>query len=129
MVKFKNRLIEDEVVSQERITNEFMLTLETQVPSIGINLMYLSGLLDIVFPELAGLVGVEQRQDYHHKDAFYHTLEVLDNVAKKSDNVWLRFSALVHDIAKPKTKKFIEGTGWTFHGHEELGAKMMKKIF
>lgn len=129
MSKFKNRIKEDEVVSQERITNEFMLTLETPVPSIGMNLMYLSGVLDIVFPELSELAGVEQRQDYHHKDALYHTLEVLDNVAKVSDNLWLRFSALVHDIAKPRTKKFIEGIGWTFHGHEELGAKMMKKIF
>src|SRR5690606_13277736 len=73
--------------------------------------------------------GVEQRKDYHHKDVFYHTLKVIDNIAPKTENVWLRFSALVHDIAKPRTKKFIEGTGWTFHGHEELGARMMKKIF
>ena len=129
IINLKNRLTEDEVVSQERITTEFMMIMETQKPSVGLNLLYLSGVMDIVFPELSKLVGVEQRQDYHHKDAFYHTLEVVDNVAKKSDNLWLRFASLVHDIGKPKTKKFVEGTGWTFHGHEELGARMMKKIF
>jgi putative nucleotidyltransferase with HDIG domain len=75
------------------------------------------------------MVGVEQREEYHHKDVFYHTLEVVDNISKKTNDVWLRFAALVHDIAKPKTKKFIEGTGWTFHGHEEFGARMMKSIF
>ncbi|HEY6626846.1 MAG TPA: HD domain-containing protein, partial [Ignavibacteriaceae bacterium] len=83
----------------------------------------------IVFPEISQMIGVEQREEYHHKDVFYHTLEVVDNISKKTDNVWLRFAALVHDIAKPKTKKFVEGTGWTFHGHEELGARMMKSIF
>jgi poly(A) polymerase len=129
MIKFKSRLKEDEVVSQERITNEFILILETRKPSVGLNLLYLSGILEIIFPELAYLVGVEQRQDYHHKDAFFHTLEVVDNVAQKSNDIWLRFAALVHDIAKPKTKKFIQDTGWTFHGHDELGARMMKKIF
>ena len=129
IINFKNRLTEDEVVSQERITTEFMLIMETTKPSIGLNLLYLTGVMDIVFPELSKLVGVEQRQDYHHKDAFYHTLEVVDNVAKKTDNLWLRFASLVHDIGKPRTKKFVEGTGWTFHGHDELGARMMKKIF
>ncbi|CAF3730991.1 unnamed protein product [Rotaria sp. Silwood1] len=75
------------------------------------------------------MAGVEQRKDYHHKDVFYHTLQVVDNISQKTNNVWLRFAALVHDIAKPKTKKFIEGIGWTFHAHEEVGARMMKKIF
>lgn len=91
--------------------------------------MYTTGVMGVVFPEIARLGGVEQREDYHHKDVFYHTCDVIDNIAPETDNVWLRFSALVHDIAKPKTKKFIEGTGWSFHGHEEFGARMMKGIF
>ena len=85
--------------------------------------------MEIIFPEIANLAGVEQRKDYHHKDVFFHTLMVVDNISKVTENVWLRFAALVHDIAKPQTKKFIEGIGWTFHGHEELGARMMKSIF
>ncbi len=85
--------------------------------------------MDVIYPEISQMIGVEQRAEYHHKDVFYHTLEVVDNISKKTDDVWLRFAALVHDIAKPKTKKFVEGTGWTFHGHEELGARMMKSIF
>lgn len=125
----RNRLSDTRIVSQERITNELMLILQTKKPSIAFNLLYLSGLLEFVFPELEKMPGVEQREDYHHKDVFYHSLEVLDKVAEKSDNVWLRFSALLHDIGKPKTKKFIKGTGWTFHGHDEIGARMIKKIF
>jgi poly(A) polymerase len=128
LAKYKDRL-KDKIVSQERISNEFLQILESPVPSIGLNLLFLTGLMDIVFPEISKLAGVEQRKDYHHKDVFYHTLEVVDNTAKKTDKLWLRFSALVHDIAKPKTKRFVEGTGWTFHGHEELGARMIKKIF
>jgi len=91
--------------------------------------LFYSGVLEVIFPEIANLSGVDQRQDYHHKDVFLHTCQVVDNIAGISNNVWLRFAALVHDIAKPQTKKFIEGTGWTFHGHEELGARMMKNIF
>lgn len=128
IAKFRNRL-KDNIVSQERITNEFLQILESDVPSVGMNLLFLTGLLEIVFPEISKMAGVDQRKDYHHKDVFNHTLEVLDNTARKTDNLWLRFSALVHDIAKPSTKRFVEGTGWTFHGHEELGARMMKKIF
>ncbi len=122
----KNRL---EIVSQERITAEFLKLLESDRPSIGLKYMFDTGVLQVVFPEIAELAGVDQRKDYHHKDVFLHTLIVLDNIAKETDNVWLRFSALVHDIAKPATKKFVDGIGWTFHGHEDLGAKMMKKIF
>ncbi len=121
--------LKEEVVSQERITTEFLKILESPKPSVGLNLMYLSGVLDIVFPEMSKTAGVEQRSDYHHKDVFYHTLEVVDNISEVTNDVWLRFAALTHDIAKPKTKKFMQGTGWTFHGHEELGARMMKKIF
>ena len=128
LAKYKDRL-KDKIVSQERISNEFLQILESPIPSIGLNLLFLTGLMDIVFPEVSKLAGVEQRKDYHHKDVFYHTLEVVDNTAQKTDKLWLRFSALVHDIAKPKTKRFVDGTGWTFHGHEELGARMMKKIF
>jgi len=123
------RLKEDDVVSQERISNEFLLILQSPKPSIGLNLMYLTGVMDIVFPEISKMAGIDQRKDYHHKDVFYHTLEVVDNITDLTDDVWLRFTALVHDIAKPKTKKFVDGIGWTFHGHEELGARMMKKIF
>jgi len=118
-----------EIVSQERITDEFLKILKASRPSTGLKLLYTSGVMEIVFPEIARMGGVEQREEYHHKDVFYHTCEVVDNVAAKSDNLWLRFAALVHDIAKPQTKKFIEGTGWTFHGHDEIGARMMKAIF
>ena len=117
------------IVAQERITDEFFKILASPQPSIGLILLYTSGVMNIIFPEIAEMGGVEQRNDFHHKDVFYHTCIVVDNVAKVSDNVWLRFAALVHDIAKPQTKKFIEGTGWTFHGHEEIGARMMKYIF
>ena len=125
------RLKQDEtgVVSQERITDEFLKILMSEKPSAGLILMQKSGLMEIIFPEVAALEGVDQRKDYHHKDVFYHTLQVLDNISKKTGNLWLRFSALMHDIAKPPTKRFVEGTGWTFHGHEELGARWQKKIF
>ena len=117
------------IVSQERITDEFLKILASPKPSIGLKLLYDSGVLEIIFPEIAIMAGVDQRKDFHHKDVFLHTLQVVDNICKQTDNVWLRFAALVHDIAKPPTKKFVEGIGWTFHGHEELGARMMKKIF
>lgn len=126
--EMKDRL-NDNIVSQERITNEFLLILTSPKPSLGLDLLFKTGVMDIIFPEISRLAGVDQRKDYHHKDVFYHTLKVIDNIAPKTDNVWLRFAALVHDIAKPPTKKFVEGVGWTFHGHEELGARMMKKIF
>jgi putative nucleotidyltransferase with HDIG domain len=118
-----------EIVSQERITDEFLKILKSPKPSIGLKLLYESRAMEIVFPEIAKMGGVEQREEYHHKDVFYHTCEVVDNVAEKSEDVWLRFAALVHDIAKPQTKRFVEGTGWTFHGHDEIGARMMKLIF
>lgn len=129
IVSMKDRLKEGEVVSTERVTDEFLQILMTDKPSIGLDLMFKTGVMAIVFPEMSVMAGVEQRKDYHHKDVFYHTLEVVDNIAAKTNNLWLRFSALVHDIAKPRTKKFIEGIGWTFHAHEEVGARMMKKIF
>jgi len=122
----KDRL---QVVSQERITEELLKLLQSAKPSTGLILMYETGVLHIVFPEIAQMAGVDQRRDHHHKDVFLHTCTVVDNIAGTTDNVWLRFVALVHDIAKPRTKAFKEGVGWTFHGHEEIGARMMRKIF
>ncbi len=118
-----------QVVSQERITDEFLKILKSPVPSVGLKLLQQTGVMEIIFPEIAKLAGQEQRKDYHHKEVFLHTCKVVDNISKVTDDVWLRFAALVHDIAKPQTKKFIDGVGWTFHGHEELGARMMKGIF
>ncbi len=133
MVRMKDRLIIEKdsknVVSQERITDEFFKTLMTPKPSIGLQLMQKCGVMPVIFPEVAALEGVEQRRDYHHKDVFFHTMQVLDNISLKTQDVWLRFAALMHDIAKPPTKKFVEGIGWTFHGHEDLGAKWQKRIF
>jgi len=117
------------IVSQERISDEFLKIMSSSKPSIGLQMMHDSGVMKVVFPEIARMAGIDQRKDYHHKDVFRHTLQVVDKVAEVSDNLWLRMAALLHDIAKPKTKAFVTGTGWTFHGHEELGARMMKKIF
>lgn len=117
------------IVSQERITDEFLKILASAKPSVGLKLLFDSGVMEIIFPEIAIMSGVEQRKDYHHKDVFLHTCIVVDNISKETENVWLRLAALVHDIAKPQTKKFVEGIGWTFHGHEELGARMMESIF
>lgn len=117
------------IVSRERITEEFLKILGSAKPSVGLALLQDTGLVRHVFPELSEMVGVEQRKDYHHKDVFLHTLKVVDNICETTGDVWLRFTALVHDIAKPRTKAFKEGVGWTFHGHEDLGARMMKSIF
>lgn len=124
--KLKDRL---KIVSPERITGEFFKILASPKPSVGLKLLFYPEIMSVIFPEISNLAGVEQRNDYHHKDVFFHTCDVVDNISKVTDNIWLRFAALVHDIAKPKTKKFVEGIGWTFHGHDEIGAKMMKGIF
>ncbi len=116
------------IISQERITEEFKKLLMAPKPSIGLQLLKDTGVLAIIFPELDQLSGVEQRKDYHHKDVFKHTLQVVDNIARKTDKFELRLAALLHDIAKPQTKRFVEGVGWTFHGHEELGARMVARI-
>ncbi len=118
-----------EIISQERITEEFFKILKSPKPSVGLKLLFDSGVMKVIFPEVANLGGVEQRNDFHHKDVFLHTCQVVDNVASVSDNVWLRFAALMHDIAKPPTKRFDEKVGWTFHGHEEKGSRWMKYIF
>ena len=116
------------IISQERITDELMKILASQKPSIGFRLMDETGVLEIILPEIAALKGVDEIEGYRHKDVFYHTLKVIDNVAAVSDDLRLRFVALYHDVAKPSTKQFKPGTGWTFHGHDDLGARMMKSI-
>jgi len=117
------------IVSKERITDELNKIILSPVPSVGFKLLFDTGLLHIIFPEMVKLHGVETINGLSHKDNFYHTLEVLDNTAKKSDNLWLRWAAILHDIAKPATKRFEEGHGFTFHGHEDRGARMVPKIF
>ena len=117
------------IVSKERITDELNKMLLSPKPSVGFKLLFDTGLLEIIFPELHKLHGVEKINGKGHKDNFYHTLEVLDNTAKKSNNLWLRWSAILHDIAKPATKRFEPDHGWTFHGHEDKGARMVPKIF
>ncbi|HET9129951.1 MAG TPA: CCA tRNA nucleotidyltransferase, partial [Terriglobia bacterium] len=117
------------IVSQERITDEFLKIMSSPKPSIGLQAAYDMGLLGVIFPELESLAGVDQRKDFHHKDVFRHTLIVVDNLSGKTENLWLRMAGLLHDIAKPRTKAFKEGIGWTFHGHEELGARMVRPIF
>jgi poly(A) polymerase len=117
------------IVSGERVTDELNLIIASETPSIGLRLMDETGLLEIIFPEFCELKGTETIEGKGHKDNFYHTLAVLDNVARTSDDLWLRWSAILHDIAKPITKKFIPGTGWTFHGHEFKGSRMVPVIF
>lgn len=117
------------IVSKERIADELNKIILSPIPSVGFKLLFDSGLLHLIFPEMVKLYGVETVNGKSHKDNFYHTLEVLDNVSKMSDNLWLRWAAILHDIAKPATKRFEPEHGWTFHGHEDKGARMVPKIF
>jgi poly(A) polymerase len=117
------------IISQERITDELNKIIASEKPSIGFKLLYDSGLLSIIFPQMVELAGSEILDGKGHKDNFYHTLQVLDNTANRSENLWLRWAAILHDIAKPATKKFEDGHGWTFHGHEVVGGRMVPKIF
>ncbi len=118
-----------DIISAERIHTEVNKIILAPVPSIGFKLLLNSGLLVRFFPEMVDLLGAEEKFGIGHKDNFYHTLQVLDNVADKSDDLWLRWAAILHDIAKPKTKRFEPGHGWTFHGHEDKGARMVPGIF
>nr|WP_320023411.1 HD domain-containing protein [uncultured Draconibacterium sp.] len=117
------------IVSAERIIDELNKIVMAPKPSKGFRLLEETGLLAIIFPELQNMKGVDKVNGIGHKDNFYHTIEVLDRLVPNSDNLWLRWSALLHDIAKPKTKRFIEGLGWTFHAHNFVGVKMIPKIF
>lgn len=117
------------IVSKERITDELNKIILSPIPSVGFKLLFDTGLLHLIFPEMVKLYGVETINGKTHKDNFYHTLEVLDNAAKKSDHLWLRWAAILHDIAKPPTKRYEPDHGWTFHGHEDKGARMVPKIF
>ena len=118
-----------EIITVERIMVEFNKIMLSEKPSVGLEIMKKTGLLDIVLPELTALEGIEEVEGQKHKDNFWHTLEVVDNISKNTDNLWLRWAALLHDVGKAPTKKYVKGTGWTFHGHEFLGSKMVKTIF
>jgi poly(A) polymerase len=117
------------IISQERITDELNKIILAPKPSIGFDLLYKCGLLKLIFPPMVELAGAEYKDGLGHKDNFYHTLQVLDNLSANTPDLWLRWAAILHDIAKPATKRFEEGHGWTFHGHEAVGGRMVPKIF
>lgn len=117
------------IITQERITDELNKIVAAETPSRGFDLLYKSGLLQLIFPAMVELAGAEYKDGHGHKDNFYHTLQVLDNLSANTNDLWLRWAAILHDIAKPATKRFEEGHGWTFHGHEAVGGRMVPKIF
>ena len=125
----KNNVERIRIITQERITDELNKILASNKPSIGFDLLYQTGLLHIIFPQMVDLAGAEYIDGKGHKDNFYHTLQVVDNISHNTNDLWLRWAAVLHDIAKPATKKFEQGHGWTFHGHEVVGGRMVPKIF
>ncbi len=126
-IKVENKRIE--IISKERINDELNKILMSKKPSVGLKVLKESGLLELILPEICDLQGIDEIEGKTHKDNFYHTLKVLDNICENTENLWLRWVALLHDIGKPKTKKFNKKIGWTFHGHEYVGSKMVDKIF
>ncbi|WP_295720956.1 HD domain-containing protein [Mucilaginibacter sp.] len=125
----KNNVDRISIISQERVTDELNKIILSPVPSIGFNYLFDTGLLHKIFPQMTALYGVDYIDGKGHKDNFYHTLQVLDNICTTTTDLWLRWAAILHDIAKPATKRFEPGHGWTFHGHEDRGARMVPKIF
>lgn len=126
ITKNKERI---KIISKERISDELNKVILAEKPSVGFKILFDTGLLNLIFPEMVALQGVETRDGKSHKDNFYHTLEVLDNISKTTTDLWLRWAAILHDIAKPPTKRFEPNHGWTFHGHEDKGSRMVPKIF
>ena len=126
-IKSENKRIE--IISKERINDELNKILMSKKPSVGLKVLKESGLLELILPEICDLQGIDEIEGKTHKDNFYHTLKVLDNICENTENLWLRWVALLHDVGKPKTKKFNKKIGWTFHGHEYVGSKMVDKIF
>lgn len=123
---YKDRI---KIISKERIISELEKIMKTPTPSVGFKILFQSGLLKLIFPEMDALKGAETREGIGHKDNFYHTLQVMDNISRKTDNIWLRWAAVFHDIGKPATKRWEENEGWTFHGHQDLGAAMLPRLF
>ncbi len=129
VLAIKNNASRIAIISQERITDELNKIIMSAIPSVGFKYLFDTGLLQLIFPQMTNLYGIDYIDGKGHKDNFYHTLQVLDNLSETTDDLWLRWSAILHDIAKPLTKRFEPNHGWTFHGHEDRGARMVPKLF